>query len=444
MRATSTASAAYARFLATQPESDDNYLFTDARVRFRARDDDVVIATPGARAVAFESGCALTAPRLTAPLAVPAVPPARASAFLAALDGERSLAAAARLANLDAPGRAALLDAGFGLVLFAPLAVAALERELPCAESMRFPGSPYEVVREYWENMIAVRARAPALEATLADPHAAVDELRRLHQVALLGSDGDSFYRPASPIAAKGIVPGELFPTEARLASSPTGTLFLEGPRVNAKFLGGGHYLAVLAHHSGDPAARDLERTHVDVGGVAWGRIVIARAEQDADFAPWFCPPRPFRPEHWVSLFGALSQALAASASAVPERALGPLARFHQRFVRLHPFRAANQSLAMNLVNRVLSRVCGAGVPHLLLDQLALRFSEAAYERQFACAVEAFAVRGSPVERHTALSAQKARYFAFIQRLLHAPDEAAAEALVANEPDTARVALIPS
>jgi hypothetical protein len=142
-------------------------------------------------------------------------------------------------------------------------------------------------------------------------------------------------------------------------------------------------------------------------------------------------------------LFGSLAAALAASASGRLERVLAPLAEFHQRFVRLHPFRAANQSLAMNLVNRVLSRVCGAGVPHLLLDQLALRFSEAAYERQFACAVAAFAVRGTPIERHRALSAQKARYFDFIERLVRAPQLAAAEALVAAEPDAASVALIP-
>lgn len=437
------ATAAYARFLAAQPHSDDHYLFTDARVRFRARDDDVVMAAPGLHAIAFESGCALAAPGLTAPLTLPAVSAAQARAFLAALDGERSLAAAARLAQLGGSGRAAVLDAGFGVVLFAPLAVAALERALPCAELMRFPGSPYEVVREYWENMIAVRVRAPALEAVLADPRAAVAELRRLHQLALLGPDGDSFYRPASPIAAKGIVPGELFPTETRLASSPSGTLFLEGPRVNATFLGGVHYLDVLADRSGDPGAREPERIHVDDRGVAWGRIVIARAEADADFAPWFCPPRPFAPEHWSQLFGCLAEALAASRSSAPERALAPLARFHQRFVRLHPFRAANQSLAMNLVNRVLSRVFGAGVPHLLLDQLALRFSEPAYERQFACAVAAFAVRGSPVERHHALSAQKARQFAFIDRLVHATDAAAAAALVGSEPDNARVALIP-
>jgi hypothetical protein len=435
--------AAYARFLRAQSKSDDHYLFTDARVRFRARDDDIVVPAPGLHAIPIESGSALVAPQLTTPLRLSGLPPAQTSAFLAALDGERPLAAAARVAKLDAASTAALLGAGFGLVLFAPLAVGELERELPCAELMRFPGSPYEVVREYWENMIAVRARASALEAALSDADAALGELRRLHQLALLGAASDNFYRPASPIAAKGIIPGELFATEPRLSRTPEGWRFLEGPRVNANFLGGPHYLGVLAHHSGDPSACAAERTHVDEQGVSWGAIVVARAEQDAQFAPWFCPPRPFAARHWAQLFGSLAAALAASTSGQSERVLAPLARFHQRFVRLHPFRAANQSLAMNLVNRVLSRVSGAGVPHLLLDQLALRFSEAAYERQFACAVAAFAVRGTPIERHRTLSAQKARYFDFIERLANAPELAAAEALVAAEPDAASVALIP-
>jgi hypothetical protein len=435
--------AAYARFLRAQSKSDDPYLFTDARVRFRARDDDVVVRAPGLRAVPLESGSALMAPQLTTPLTLPRVPYAQTSAFLAALDGERPLAAAARVAKLDAASCATLLNASFGLVLFAPLAVGELERALPCAELMRFPGSPYEVVREYWENMIAVRAAAPALEAALSDADAAVGELRRLHQLALLGAGSNSFYRPASPIVAKGIVPGELFSTEPRLSQTPEGRLFLEGPRVNANFLGGPHYLGVLARHSGDLSACEPERAHVDEQGVRWGSIVIARAEQDAHFAPWFCPPRPFAMQHWTQLFGSLAAALAASTSGHPEHVLGPLAQFHQRFVRLHPFRAANQSLAMNLVNRVLSGVGGAGVPHLLLDQLALRFSEAAYERQFACAVAAFAVRGTPIERHHALSARKARYFDFIERLVHAPQLADAEALVAADPEAAAVALIP-
>jgi len=46
--------------------------------------------------------------------------------------------------------------------------------------------------------------------------------------------------------------------------------------------------------------------------------------------------------------------------------------------------------LSMSFVNAVLRRVVGAGIPHLLLDQLALRFSLPAYQRLFARAVRAY------------------------------------------------------
>jgi hypothetical protein len=97
--------------------------------------------------------------------------------------------------------------------------------------------------------------------------------------------------------------------------------------------------------------------------------------------------------------------------------ALSALATFHQRFVRLHPFRAGNQSLAMNVVNAVLRELQGAGIPHLVLDQLALRFDEGAYARLFARAVNAWTVAGSPLERYRALTERKARYFALLGAL---------------------------
>jgi len=70
--------------------------------------------------------------------------------------------------------------------------------------------------------------------------------------------------------------------------------------------------------------------------------------------------------------------------------ALDRLAAFHYRFVRLHPLPSANQSLSMSFVNAALRRSFGVGTPHLLLDQLALRFEPSAYQRLFARAVGAW------------------------------------------------------
>ena len=70
--------------------------------------------------------------------------------------------------------------------------------------------------------------------------------------------------------------------------------------------------------------------------------------------------------------------------------ALAALAAFHWRFVRLHALPSGNQSLSMSFVNAAVGRLFGVGIPHLLLDQLALRFELVAYQQLFARAVRAW------------------------------------------------------
>src|SRR5690606_37922556 len=120
--------------------------------------------------------------------------------------------------------------------------------------------------------------------------------------------------------------------------------VFLDGPRVNAKLVGGEAYAARLFASLGDEAAL-APRAVCDP--IPWGEIVIARSERDAGFGPWFCPPRPITEAHLEALFDAWRA--------------GDWAGFHWRFVRLHPFRCGNQSLAMGLVNARLP----VGLPHL-------------------------------------------------------------------------------
>jgi hypothetical protein len=307
---------------------------------------------------------------------------------------------------------------------------------------VRFPGAPYELDRNYWSNMVDVRRATPELHARLAEPVAALGELVKLHGLALMGTGGRSYYRPASPIAAKGVHPGRLWHAETRLAEDGGVVRFLSGPRVNASLLGGEHYAALLAECSGDPEALAVRRDHNDARGLAWGRIVTAQAERDPAPAPWFCPPRPLRRAHFASLFQCLERATAAASRRELVSAVQALADFHQKFVRLHPFRAANQSLAMNLVNGVLAPLVGAGIPHLILDQLALRFSEAAYRRLFALAVRGYVVTGSALERHRKLVEKKARSFALIEALKSAKylDQARLNSM--SHPEDARLALI--
>jgi hypothetical protein len=183
-------------------------------------------------------------------------------------------------------------------------------------------------------------------------------------------------------------------------------------------------------------------RALVDAAGVPWGEAVTGRALDEREDKAWFCPPRPIRPEHWSAIHAAFRGALDAAATGDFERCIEALSRFHHRFVRLHPFRCANQSLVMNLVNLVLARVRGAGIPHLLLDQFALRLEESAHVRLFRLAVETHCIGGRPEERWSILAERKARAYALIERFQQARDTAAARQLVAQDPEAARYALI--
>lgn len=433
--------AAFERWLRSGPEADGEYLKSETRVRFEAREADVLVPLPGVTVQGTATGAALHATALPRPLALPGVAENVARRFFALLDGEVTLERACRAAPLGASERQSVLTATFGVALFAPHAVTALEREISGVEIVRFPGSPYEIERAYWENMAAVRRRAERLENVLGDLDAALRELSALHVVALMGENRKSFYRPASRVAKNGVAPGALWQTPSRTEETPEGTRFLEGPRVHVPLLGGKGYGALLAELSGDPEAT-LERRELTDDGLGWGRVLTGMAEGDLEPATWFTPPRPITREHVASLFSALSTAVAAAHADERAATLDALADFHQRFVRLHPFRACNQALAMNLVNAVLARVTGAGMPHLVLDHLALRWSSVAYRRLFALAADAWCVPGAPAQRLARLLALKRDYFALVARMTNTPDAAAARIAAETAPESARLALL--
>lgn len=436
-----TVGLVYERFLREAPDAGDDYLRTEARVRFEPHDDDVLLAPPGLTVSASAAGAVLSAQTLPQAIVVPGVSRDSVRTFVAALDGNATLATARKVAGLERDAELRLLGAAFGIALFAPHAVTALERAVSGAEIVRFPGSPYEIVRSYWANMAAVRARFKELEASLGDARQSFVELAKLHVVALLGESGRSFYRPESRVVRRGLTPGALWQTQSRIEETPEGTRFVDGPRVHAPLLGGEAYSALLAELTGDPEAT-FGRRELSDDGLGWGRIVTAQAEGDSAPAPWFCPPRPLTLAHAESLFGALRRAIQAADADDQRGALDALADFHQRMVRLHPFRACNQALAMNVVNAVLARVAGAGMPHLVLDHMALRFAPAAYRRLFALAARGWCVEGAPAFRLTHLLRKKGEYFALLGRLTAASDADAAAILARTSPDAARLALL--
>jgi hypothetical protein len=417
--------SAYRRWLTAQPSGADHYLLAEPRVRFEPRGTDVLVRVPGSP--------------------VPSYPDAeleRDVLVLEMLDATRTWDEACRLASVTPSDAEPLLRAGFGTVLLAPLAVAELEARLPCAEIVRFPGSPYEVVRNYWANMAAVREQLDVLFRRTRSPEPFMAELERLHRLLLVGPDGTSFYRPASPISSKGVDPGVLWDTASRLEEEAGGPRLVEGPRVSAAEVGGKTYWALLAESVRDLDALSPVRTLVTADGRGWGQVLTARAGADLEQKPWFIPPRPLH----VALFAGLCESFVEARDAVRrgerKRALAALARFHQRFVRLHPFRAGNQSLVMNIVNALLRELAGAGIPHLILDQLALRFDEAAYVRLFARAVDAWTAVGSPLARYRALTERKARYFSLLAAVDGCENLDAARALANERPEDAALALL--
>jgi hypothetical protein len=373
---------------------------------------------------------------------VPDVSCEQAARVLKAIDGRTCLAELTSLCGLERGVVERMLRACFGVLLFAPLAVAELERELSGSEIVRFPGAPYEIVRAYWRNMVAVRRALSRLDAELEEPEQAVLLLRRLHVLALMGDDLRTFYRPASPISRKAVHPGALWHREPRTLDTPRGTLFLEGPRVNAALLGGDAYQRLVCDSAGDPGALADRRELKDEQGLTWGKLLRARAETDDRDAVWFCPPRPIRTAHWEALTDSLRSALIHARASQQVATLDALADFHQRFIRLHPFQAANQSVCMNVIGYVLSISHGAGMPHLILDHLALRLTPAAYRRVFRLAAKGYVQSGAPVERWRVLSERKQRFFDFVQRVSAANSRDQAERLAESEPESARLALI--
>ena len=424
----------YERFLA-RTDTNDDYLFAEARARFEPREEDVLRVLPDLRVRRTRHGVEIASLSLGGGIAIPGLHGARAEQLLTLIDGTRSYGELAALAGKDRPWFERLAHSALGRLLFAPEAVAALEARVSGAELVRFVGTPYELVRAYWQNMGDVREAAQVSLAQRHDATSFCREIQRLHVLTLLGASLRCFYRPASKISDQGVRPGSLSVSESETVDTPQGTLFLSGPRVGVGLVGGQHYHALLCAE--DPEALAPARALNDRDGLDWGRIVTGRARSETRNAPWFCPPRPVRAAHWEKIFAAYSAARTAGAGTAE-----PLARFHYRFVRLHPFRCANQSLAMNLVNEILLASHGAGIPHLLLDQLALRLREDAYVALFSRAVREHGVRGSAAERWSQLRQRKLRAYELIARLQSATDLETASRLAAANPSAAAAALI--
>lgn len=433
----------YGAFVAAAPTSDDGYLFDSPRCRFWPEPADELVALPGVEAVATPAGVALVAPggvRLALD----------AAAFEAkAISRVLSLlpCSYARLVLELGPRSASFIEQTFSRVLFAPSAVAELELVQPACEIVRFPGSPYEVVRSYWRNLCGVRQRLDTLEAPPRNVNEFRELLLELHRLLLLGAAESagprSFYLPASALARKRVTPGEFYEgSSSVVGGSGSDLVITSGARVSVPLLGGALYWQLLAESVSDEAALAPHRK-LEVDGLDWGSLVLGRAAEEAQGRPWFLPARPLTPQHFEALLGALSAAWLARGRGDVQGALAALSAFHFGFVRAHPLPSANQSLSMSFVNSLLRPLLGIGMPHLLLDQLALRFERAAYGRLFARAAHAWSAPWpSATERLRSLLRMRSELNGFVTKLGEATSLIEARALIADVPNGAKLALL--
>jgi hypothetical protein len=434
--------AAYRAFVASEGAAarGESYLFDAARCRFALEPGDELVLAPGATVQREGTQSFVQLPG-GARLLVDGIAFEKLRAALARLPCTYST-----LALELGPLVQSFVDQAFSKVLFAPHAVAELELQQPSLELVRFPGSPYEVVRSYWRNSLAVRrvleARGPQLEE--------VAELRalllELHELMLLGEPGaetrSSFYLPASLLGRKRPEPGRFYEVPTGLERRASETILTSGARVSVPLLGGALYWQLLSESVDDDGALAAER-ELSVEGVPLGRVVTARSDDEHVARPWFLPPRPLTEAHFESLLRAWTQANAAQRAQEPQAALLALARFHQRFVRIHPLPSANQSLSMSFVNLVLRRLFGVGMPHLLLDQLALRFQPRSYERLFERAVRAWvAPWPSAAERLRHLMRERQELDAFVHEISRCPSLVEARALLATRSHGAELSLL--
>lgn len=430
---------AYQAFVAAAPADDDGYLFDTPRCRFWPEPGDELVAAPGARAVSVTGGAALELQG--ARVAIPDLDVATLQRGLAALP-----CSYARLALELGPGMSSFVDRAFSRVVFAPSAVAALELLQPACEIVRFPGSPYEIVRAYWQNLCSVRRRLDALDAPPPDSSAFRRLLLELHELMLLGEPEAggprSFYLPASALARKRATPGEFYQGTTGTERRGAEVVITSGARVSVPLLGGVTYWQLLAESVSDEAALASER-QLSLDGLDYGSVVQGRASEEPGARPWFLPPRPLGERYFEALLDEWRAAWQAHDRGDVPALLSTLSAFHYRFVRSHPLPSANQSLSMSCVNRLLRAALGIGMPHLLLDQLALRFELHAYGRLFARAARAWCKPWpSATDRLRSLLRMRSELNAFVSRLGSAASLLEARALLIDDGHGASLALL--
>lgn len=266
---------------------------------------------------------------------------------------------------------AALCRDLLGSAITLPQVVGDLDRRLPMVQLVRFPQqSPYAVPRAYWENSIAIRDRLAVLYDSTGSRADFVEMLCGCHRLATLGENGRTYYGGGGGVAT---VPGGLRELEVLTG---VGRPILRTLEAWAPQLG---IADALVRHGSIHSRGQREMVRVYDDGLGCAHVVAAGDRS----------PRALLDEAREEL----QQALHARDAADIRTMLGACARFHQLFVAAHPFYNINNSVAMNVINDVLTAAAVGSLPHLYLDYLAQRTRPEDYVAAFAAAAEKYALR---------------------------------------------------
>jgi len=421
---------------------NDDYLFYKSKVRFEPRDADR-LAVPDTLVVLDlgQDACVQISEQAPA-IRIPSIPRKLVDRVIVALREQPYYVELPVLSGVTFAQIEQLLRVGFGRFIFAPTALQELETQACAAEIVRFPGSPYEIVRNYWQNLGVLCAEVRRAGNTSRDASSFTAWLRGIHATLLLGEDLRTFYCPASPIARLRAAPGTLYHHSTETVSTDLGTFIVKGPRVKVSQVGGERYHAMV--HQSLEARFPAPNWHQVVdNGVPWGSIIRARSRLESTACDWFLPPRPMLDAHWDGLHSAWAKAMAATTAADEVTCVRQLARFHWSFVHLHPFACANQSLAFGLVNALLNQVKSCGIPHLVLDHMALRLDCESYVRLFTRAARYWTtIKSDALLQHKDRMQKRQALDTFVTRLDTAKDDAGARAIVEQDPQGAQLALL--
>lgn len=337
---------------------------------FEVRPDDIAVSLPGYRIQQTGPDLLAVSAHDGQGIAIRGVRAADLASALSLLDGKTSVLDLTRRTDprWPLPTWCTVLQALLGTAVDLPAVFSLLSDAVNRTEIVRFPEQPSRALwRNYWENAAAVRHHLPEFYRTLDDSEKFRASLARLHVLATLGENGQSYYGGYGLIPT---VPGGF--RDIRIQTAIPETL-----------------IRTLDHWSSSLGAGPINRQ---------GEMTTPRGQ--VMNTVYKNGTIVFHPAIGVALFAQLDEARIALKFAceagTANRArdqLHYLAVFHQIFVNAHPFANINHSIAMNIVNDRLHETGFGHTPHLFLDYLAQRLPPERYTAAFAKAIELHALR---------------------------------------------------